>query len=49
MLGKQSKLARGEAVTGYLFILPQMLGFIILVLVPLVMVFVYSFESRNLD
>ncbi len=48
MASRQSKLARGEAVTGYLFILPQMLGFIILVLVPLVMVFVYSFESRNL-
>ncbi len=45
---KHSKLARGEALTGYLFILPQMLGFLILVLVPLVMVFVYSFESRNL-
>lgn len=45
---RRSKLARGEAITGYLFILPQMLGFIILVLVPLVMVFVYSFESRNL-
>ena len=45
---RKSKLARGEAITGYLFILPQMLGFIILVLVPLVMVFVYSFESRNL-
>lgn len=45
---KRSKLARGEAITGYLFILPQMLGFVILVLVPLVMVFMYSFESRNL-
>ena len=48
MPDNRSKLARGEAITGYLFILPQMLGFLILVLVPLVMVFVYSFESRNL-
>ena len=48
MRGKRSKLERGEALTGYLFILPQMLGFLILVLVPLVMIFMYSFESRNL-
>ena len=45
---KYSKLERGEALTGYLFILPQMIGFLILVLVPLIMIFVYSFESRNL-
>lgn len=44
----RDKLKRREALTGYLFILPQMLGFIVLVLVPLIMVFVYSFESRNL-
>ena len=48
MPDNRSKLARGEAITGYLFIHPQMLGFLIQVLVPLVMVFVYSFESRNL-
>lgn len=48
MRKKRSKLERGEALTGYLFILPQMAGFLILVLVPLIMVFTYSFESRNL-
>ena len=48
MKKKMTKLERGEALTGYLFILPQMAGFIVLVLVPLVMVFTYSFESRNL-
>ena len=37
-----------EAVTGYLFIAPQMLGFLIFVLVPLVSIFIYSFQTKNL-
>ncbi len=37
-----------EATTGYCFILPQMLGFGIFVLAPLVMIFIYSFQQKNL-
>lgn len=39
---------RVEAATGWAFILPQMAGFAFFVLLPLVMIFVYSAQSRNL-
>lgn len=44
----KSALCRGEALTGYLFIVPQMLGLVIFVLIPLVMIFIYSFENKSL-
>lgn len=37
-----------EALTGYAFIAPQMAGFLVFVLVPLVMVVIYSFQRKNL-
>lgn len=37
-----------EALAGYGFILPQMAGFVLLVLIPLVNVFVYSFHNKNM-
>jgi len=37
-----------EAATGFLFVAPQMIGFIAFVLLPLIMVFVYSFQDKNL-
>lgn len=30
------------------FILPQMIGFFLFVLIPLVNVFIYSFQNRNM-
>ncbi|MFA6846331.1 MAG: sugar ABC transporter permease [Sphaerochaetaceae bacterium] len=39
---------RLEAITGFAFIMPQMLGFIFFVLMPLIMIFVYSFQQKNL-
>ena len=36
----------GESLSGYSFILPQMLGFILFVLVPLVNVFIYSCHNN---
>ena len=48
MMKKQiQKLNKGEAVTGYLFILPQMIGLMIFVIIPLVMIITYSFQNRN--
>ncbi len=48
MMKKQiQKLNKGEAVTGYLFILPQMIGLMIFVIIPLVMIIAYSFQNRN--
>lgn len=44
----RSRRARQEALFGYLCVSPQLIGFLIFVLVPLVMVFVYSFQERNL-
>lgn len=37
-----------EALSGYAFILPQVIGFIVFVLIPLSMIFVYSFQQKNL-
>jgi len=42
------RMHRQEALAGWGFIAPQMAGFFIFVLAPLVMVFVYSFQSKNL-
>ena len=43
-----SRWAQRDALYGYLFVLPQVLGFLVLVLGPLVMVFVFSTQSRGL-
>jgi multiple sugar transport system permease protein len=37
-----------EAAAGWLFVLPQTLGFVLMVLVPTVLVVLYSLENRNL-
>ena len=42
------KLKQRDALMGYLFIAPQLLGFLAFVLGPLLAVFVFSFQSRNL-
>ena len=47
LFGKTS-MARRDALYGYLFILPQMLGFLVLVLGMLVAVFVFSTQDRGL-
>ena len=39
---------RLEALTGYAFVTPQLIGFILLVLIPLINVFIYSFHSKNM-
>ncbi|MBP5169301.1 MAG: sugar ABC transporter permease [Oscillospiraceae bacterium] len=39
---------RREALTGYAFVTPQMIGFILLVLIPLINVFIYSFHNKNM-
>ncbi len=41
-------LAQQDAWIGFLFVLPRLLGFLIFALAPLVAVFVFSFEHRNL-
>lgn len=42
------KLKQRDALFGYLFITPQVLGFLLLVLGPLLTVFVFSTQDRNL-
>lgn len=37
-----------EALTGYAFVFPQLIGFCAMVLVPLINVFIYSFHNRNM-
>jgi multiple sugar transport system permease protein len=44
----KTPLARRDALYGYLFILPQMLGFFAFVLGPLLAVFVFSTQNRSL-
>ena len=41
-------LASKDALNGYIFIAPQMLGYFVFVLGPLLAVFYYSLQSRNL-
>ena len=40
--------ARPEALAGYGFVLPQLVGFCLLVLLPLINVFIYSFHNKNM-
>lgn len=47
-LTARQRRSLGESLSGYSFILPQMLGFILFVLVPLVNVFIYSFQNKNM-
>lgn len=42
------RLRRREAMTGYAFVMPQLIGFTIFVLIPLVNVFIYSFHNKNM-
>ena len=44
----KTPLARQDAFYGYLFILPQMLGYFLFVLGPLVAVFIFSTQNRGL-
>ncbi len=45
---KARSLARRDALWGYLFIAPQMLGFLVFVVGPLIAVMVFSTQDRNL-
>lgn len=45
---KTGSLARQDSFWGYLFITPSFLGFLLFVLGPLIAVFIFSFQSRNL-
>jgi multiple sugar transport system permease protein len=45
---RRLSLARQEELYGYLFIAPQLLGFVLFVLGPIIAVFIYSFQERNL-
>jgi len=46
--GMGFKLKQRDSLMGYMFIAPQLLGFLAFVLGPLLAVFVFSFQSRNL-
>ena len=39
---------RAEALTGYAFVTPQLVGFCIIILLPLINVFIYSFYNKNM-
>ncbi len=43
-----SRQRRIEALTGYAFVTPQLIGFVLLVLIPLINVFIYSFHNKNM-
>jgi multiple sugar transport system permease protein len=45
---RRSLLARREALAGYMFVAPQVLGFLALVLGPVIAVFFFSMQQRNL-
>lgn len=45
---KRLSLTQRDSLFGYLFVAPQVLGFLLLVLGPLVAVFVFSTQDRNL-
>lgn len=45
---RSNKLARRDALWGYLFISPQLIGFLVFVVGPLVAVIVFSTQDRNL-
>ncbi len=40
--------ARREALTGYAFVLPQIVGFFLIVLIPLINVLIYSLHNKNM-
>lgn len=42
------KQRSSEALAGYAFITPQMIGFCIIILIPLINVFIYSFYNKNM-
>lgn len=42
------QLRQREALAGYGFVLPQMTGFAVFVLAPLISVFIYSFHNKNM-
>jgi multiple sugar transport system permease protein len=46
--GKKGNLAHQDRLWGYLFITPSFLGFLLFVLGPLIAVFVFSTQNRNL-
>jgi multiple sugar transport system permease protein len=46
--GRRNQIARGEALAGYLLISPQLLGFLLFVLGPLLAVFWFSTQDRSL-
>ena len=43
-----NSLQKREGAIGYLFIAPQMLGFLFFVMVPLLSIFLFSFQMKNL-
>ena len=43
-----ARRALRESASGYAFILPQMIGFFLFVLIPLANVFIYSFQNLSL-
>lgn len=45
---RRLSLAWKDALYGYLFVSPQVLGFLVFVLGPLIAVFIYSLQQRNL-
>jgi len=45
---RRLSLAQKESLEGYLFITPQVLGFLLFVVGPIVSIFVFSFQDRNL-
>lgn len=45
---RELTLAQQDALTGYLFVVPRVLGFLVFVLGPLVAIFIYSLQDRNL-
>ena len=47
-IGGKTSLKRRDALYGYLFIAPQMLGYFLFVLGPLLAVIVFSTQERNL-
>lgn len=48
VIGSKSALGRRDALYGYLFISPQVLGYFVFVLGPLLAIFVFSTQSWNL-
>lgn len=47
-LWQRLSLKQKDQIFGYLFVAPQTLGFLLFILVPLIMVFVFATQNRNL-